>query len=178
MAIGNQDRRERRRGQRRAQRLTTRMWLIMGGFVLALVVILGLLIAVTGDGDGGGLYTNVGDHIHAEYSVIVCGEAEPTFPVSSGGVHSHGDGSIHIHPSSPSEAGLNANIARFVASTGSRITDEYIELPSGVQYTNGDLCPDDQPGQMFLRVNGITTQEIASYVPRDGDVIEMGFEVQ
>jgi hypothetical protein len=171
MAKENQYRRE-----RRIQRLTTRMWLIMGGFALALAVILVVLIAVTGDKDGYG--ANVGDHIHADYSVILCGEIQPPFLISLGGVHSHGDSRMHIHPSKRSEAGINANIARFVASTGSRITNETIELPSGIKYTNGDICPDNQPGKMFLRVNGITTLAIASYVPRDGDVIEMGFEVQ
>jgi hypothetical protein len=155
------------------------MRLIMGGIGLGFVALLGVLIAFSGGGDGAeGRYPQIGDHRHADYSATLCGESEPPFPISSGGVHTHGLGTIHIHPTQAGEAGLNANLARFIAGTGSRLTNESIELPSGLKYTNGDECPDGGIGQMFLRVNGITTPDMASYVPRDGDDIELGFEAR
>ncbi|MDA0988167.1 MAG: hypothetical protein O2783_03330 [Chloroflexi bacterium] len=174
------DRKERRWGERRARRMAPRTWVIMAGAVLGFVVLLAVLIASLGDGEvgSGGRYPNVGDHWHAEFSVVLCGETQPDFPVSSGEVHTHGDGVIHIHPATSAYAGLNANLARFFAGTGSRLTNDSFELPSGEKYTDGDLCPDEQPGQMFLRVNGITMTDIASYVARDGDVLELGFETQ
>jgi hypothetical protein len=154
------------------------MWLVIGGVALGFVAVLGVLIASSGDEAGGGRYPQVGDHWHASYSITLCGKTEPPFPVSSGGVHTHGDGTIHIHPVLAGEAGRNATLARFLAGTGSRLTDDSFELPSSVKYTNGDPCPDERTGQMFLRVNGITMTDIATYVPRDTDKIELGFEAQ
>mgnify|MGYP004212087781 CR=1 FL=1 len=159
--------------------MTPRMWLIMGGIILGFMGLLGILIASSGSGDdNGGRYPNVGDHWHAEYAITLCGETEPPFPASPGGVHTHGDGLFHIHPTHAGEAGLNANLARLIASTGSRITNDSLELASGAQYTNGDECPDGQTGRLFLQVNGIAMSDIATYVPRDGDDLELGFEVQ
>ena len=179
MAIRGQGRMERRRGERRTRRFTPRMWLIMGGVLLGFVGLLGVLIASSGDGDEAeGRFPQVGDHRHANYAVSLCGEGEPPFPASGGGVHTHGNGLIHIHPTNASAAGPNANLARFISTTGSRLTDNSLELPSGMKYTGGDECPDGQTGQMFLRVNGITMPDIAGYVPRDGDDIELGFEAQ
>ena len=152
---------------------------MLGGIGLGLVGLLGVLIAFSGGGDETeGRYPQIGEHRHANYSITLCGERERAFPISSGGVHTHGDGVMHIHPTHVAEAGLNANLARFIASTGSRLTNDSIELPSGVQYTNGDECPDGGTGQVFLRVNGITMLDQAGYVPRDGDNIELGFEAQ
>lgn len=182
MALQNHGRRERRRGQRRARRFTTRMWLIMGGIGLGFVALLGVLIASSGGGDGTeGRYPQIGDHWHADYSITICDRTEPRFPddfATSPDIHTHADGVIHIEPRNPSAAGRNATLARFIAGTGSRLTNESIELPSGVKYTNGDECPDGGTGQMFLRVNGIATLDMASYVPRDGDSLEFGFVVQ
>ena len=176
MAMRGTGRRERRSSQRRAQRLTARTWALMGGAVLVLVAILVALLFFSGSGEGdGGRLPNVGDHWHSSYSITLCGETEPPFVASPGNIHTHGDGLFHIHPTRRGEAGLNANLARLMSSTGSRLTDDSIETVSGAKYTNGDLCPDQQPGQVFLRVNGITLPDIASYVPRDGDEIELGF---
>ena len=178
MALGNQSRRERRREERRVKRFSMRMRFIMGGIALGFVALLGMLIASSGSEEEGGRFPQVGDHWHADYSITLCGESTPQFPISSGGVHTHGSGTIHIHPTHAGEGGLNANLARFIASTGSRLTDNSIYFPSGVKYTNGDPCPNGETGQLFLRVNGITTLDIASYVPRDVDTIELSFEAR
>ena len=179
MATRGQGRRDRRRSERRVRHFTPRMWAVVGGGVLILVALLGVLIASSSDDSGdGGRFPQVGDHWHASYSITICGETEPPFPVSQGGVHTHGNGAIHIHPANPVDAGPNANLARFLAGTRSRLTNDSLELPSGDTYTNGDPCPDGQTGQLFLRVNGITRTGIAEVVPRDNDNIELGFEVQ
>ena len=179
MAARGQSRRDRRRSERRIRRFTPRMWLVMGGGLLILLVILGVLIASAGDREeSGGRYPQIGDHWHATYSITICGASEPPFPVSQGGIHTHGSGAIHIHPNNPVNAGTNATLARFLATTGSTLTNDSLELPSGEEFTNGDPCPDGQTGQIFLRVNGINLAGIADYVPRDDDRIELGFEEQ
>lgn len=178
MTTRDQGRRERRKSERRVRRFSRKTWLLIGTITVAITVIAGILIMSSSDGEGGeGRFPQIGDHWHASYSITICGSKEPPFSVSDGGVHTHGEGAIHLHPKNPSEAGKNANLARFMAGTGSRLTDSSIEFPSGVKLTNGGTCPDGQTGRMFLKVNNITMPVISSYVPRDGDIIELGYEV-
>jgi len=177
MTTRDQGRRERRRSERRVRRFSRKTWVLIGAITIAVTMIAGILIMASGDGESeDGRFPQIGDHWHASYSITICEGKEPPFPVSDGGVHTHGSGAIHLHPKNSSEAGKNANLARFIAGTGSRLTDRSIEFPSGVKLTNGDPCPDGQTGKMFLRVNNITMPAIASYVPRDGDIIELGYE--
>ena len=180
MARRGQERRERRRSERRVRRFTPQMWLIVAGVGLGLVALMGLLVVSSGVGDVGqaGRFPQIGEHRHANYFISICGESEPAFPVSEGDVHTHGSGSIHIHPANALDAGRNATLSRFLDGAGARLTNESIELPSGVSFTNGDLCPDGRTGQMFLRVNGVTVAGVADYVPRVEDSVELGFEAQ
>lgn len=117
----------------------------------------------------------VGDHWHARYSVVICGETLPPFPTTPGNVHTHGDSVIHIHPAVPAEAGRNANLARFFASAGVAFSSDRLELPDGRVVRNGDRCPDGQAGQIGLLVNGNSSDEFDRYVPQDRDVIVVEF---
>lgn len=159
-------------------KIDIKVWFALGGIVVALFVVMIGLYSLSNRDAAGGRYPQVGDHWHADYTITICGEQEPIYPFSEGGVHTHGDGRMHIHPTHAGEAGLNANVARFLASTGSRITDESIRIPTGDEYANGDPCPDSGPGKLVLRVNGIASPDIASYVPRDGDVVDISFEAE
>src|SRR5918994_1642769 len=51
----------------------------------------------------------IGDHWHAAVGIYVCGEWQPDIPEfeNTTGIHTHGDGVIHIHPFSQSGAGEN-----------------------------------------------------------------------
>ena len=119
----------------------------------------------------------VGDHWHARYEVSVCGDILPPFPESSGAIHSHGDGDgqIHNHPGRSSEAGPNANLGRFFDSVGGKLTDTILSLPLARTYTNGDQCPDGQPGRLSATVNGVEVAEPSLYIVRDEDVILISF---
>ena len=64
-----------------------------------------------------------GDHWHAAFGANVCGEwlSNPqTFETAADnpnvrvGIHTHGDGFIHIHPFTKSEGGDNATLGRFL----------------------------------------------------------------
>lgn len=89
--------------------------------VLSLVVILGLVLVVYARSDRrsedlGGV-PQLGDHIHQALSVWVCGEEFlPDIPEfeSSIGIHTHGDGVIHIHPASQLGVGANATLDRYL----------------------------------------------------------------
>jgi hypothetical protein len=58
----------------------------------------------------------LGDHIHQAFGVNVCGEWKPDIPEfeSPVGIHTHGDGVLHIHPFSQLGVGANATLGRFL----------------------------------------------------------------
>ena len=87
--------------------------------VIALIVVLGVSLVVYArndrlDEDLGGV-PQMGDHIHQAFGVNVCGEWKPDIPEfeSEVGIHTHGDGVIHIHPFSQLGVGVNATLGRF-----------------------------------------------------------------
>ena len=48
------------------------------------------------------------------------------------GIHTHGDGLIHIHPFTRSASGERANLGKFWKQVSLQVTDEGFELPKGV----------------------------------------------
>jgi hypothetical protein len=82
----------------------------------------------------------IGDHWHAAYGLYVCGEWQPDIPEfeATTGVHTHGDGVIHIHPFSQSGAGENATLGTFLEDTDVELSDSELtigdnELPDGAK---------------------------------------------
>src|SRR5262245_44422189 len=55
------------------------------------------------------------DHWHAALGVNICGDWQPNVPLfeGNGGLHSHGDGLMHIHPFDEAHGHSNANIGTF-----------------------------------------------------------------
>ncbi len=76
----------------------------------------------------------IGDHIHAALGISICGfpaENAPTFEVQAGtetkaGLHSHGDGLLHIHPFTEEEAGDGATVGRFMDYGGWEVADDHL----------------------------------------------------
>ena len=94
--------------------------------VVMLVLVLGVSLVVysrdlRNSEDVGGI-PQLGDHIHTAYGVSVCGTFREPIPEfeSAIGVHTHGDGVMHIHPFSQLGVGANATLERFLkdARTG------------------------------------------------------------
>jgi hypothetical protein len=77
-----------------------------------------------------------------------------------GGIHTHQDGVIHIHPFQTATTGRNARLGDFFAQTGLEVTSSKIQLPddpalgdnSGKTFENGDECPDGQEGVVKVLV--------------------------
>jgi hypothetical protein len=87
--------------------------------VLLLIVVLGVSLVVyarndRNNEDVGGV-PQLGDHIHQAFGVNVCGEWKQPIPEfeSQVGIHTHGDGVLHIHPFSQLGVGANATVGRF-----------------------------------------------------------------
>ncbi len=154
---------------------------------IVVIVVAGvLLIALSRSDRTASADPQVGDHWHAQFAVFVCGSEEPQppapeFEVSTDGertgVHTHGDGFMHIHPFTSAESGDNATVGRFLDYQGYDIDDDSFELwaPIG-EKRSGDTCPDGQPGTVRWAVNGRErTGSPADYHPQDGDSIVVAF---
>lgn len=134
-----------------------------------------------------------GDHWHASLDVNVCGQwlnPAPEFhnKVDSEvqvGIHSHGDGLIHIHPFNSSESGDSATLGRFLDYGGWSMSSDSLDLWPSVdrqpqQEKNGDECtqPDGtkQKGTLTWYVNGKKQSGNPSdYKPKDDDKIVVVF---
>ncbi len=88
--------------------------------VLIAVIVLGMTLVVYAredrqNDDLGGV-PQLGDHIHQAFAINVCGEFLPVVPEfeSQVGIHTHGDGVIHIHPFSQLGVGANATLERYL----------------------------------------------------------------
>lgn len=158
--------------QRRPSGKQRYLWI--GLAAVAVFVFVALLFAAASRPRG----PRVGDHWHARYAVVICGERRPQFPFTQGGVHTHGDGVIHIHPQLSSESGRNATLGRFFGSAGVKFTRDSIAFPDGKAYRNGDRCPDGRLGTLHLLVNRTRSNAFDRYIPQDGDslVVEFGPE--
>jgi len=145
---------------------------------VGLAVVVGLVLGVAflaGGGATGGA-PGIGDHWHAIYDVVLCGQRLPDFPQSPNiGIHTHGDGIIHTHPSQPDQTGRNANLGRFFSSLGAGFRQGFLRLPDGQQFKDGDACPDGKAGVLKLFVNGLENAEFERYVPQAGDLIRVEF---
>lgn len=93
-----------------------------------------------------------GDHWHTAVGFDICGKFQPNIKQfeDPAGIHTHGDGVIHIHPFSLAKgknpfSGKNANLGaymRFVRQAQGKgtVTAQQIKLPGGVSKVNGDKC--------------------------------------
>ena len=73
------------------------------------------------------------DHWHAAFGIDICGKFQPAPPTfeSPIGLHTHGDGVIHIHPFTSGGAGKNATLGNFLKGTDPRIEISDDELKIG-----------------------------------------------
>jgi hypothetical protein len=92
------------------------------------------------------IYTgSTGDHWHAAYGIYLCDHfASPLNDGPAGdqlGIHTHGDGVIHIHPFVSSSAGTNAQLGVFLEDTDTTVSNTKISLPDGTVMEEGkDKC--------------------------------------
>jgi len=117
------------------------------------------------------------DHWHVIYEYVVCGETQPAAPMWSGsGVHTHGDGIMHIHPFTADEEGAGASLVKWFEYGGGVLGSDRVRLPGSPDtYTNGGECPDGTIGTVQVIVNGALETDYEEYIPQDGDRIEIVF---
>ena len=86
------------------------------------------------------------DHWHAAIGVDICGTFTGNIPDNGQdplGIHTHGDGIVHIHPFSAQSAGKNATLKVFFDTVGAKITATQIKVPNDpTTHKNGQKCGD------------------------------------
>jgi hypothetical protein len=122
------------------------------------------------------------DHWHAAIGVNVCGDwlaNPPEFHFAAenssqqAGIHSHGDGLVHIHPYVASEAGDEATVGKFLEYGGWRADGASFEVWDDARHETGDKCG-DAAATVRWELNGeAQTGNLSDYKPKDGDVIAL-----
>jgi hypothetical protein len=133
------------------------------------------------------------DHWHTALGVYVCDHwLEPvkdqTDPV---GIHTHGEGVIHVHPFVASAAGRRATFQRFAETVKGDLHATRFTWPEGdgkkkVEHKNGDKCGDQvgevkafydgqprlgDPGDIRLTDKGVL---VLAFVPKDTTYEKIG----
>lgn len=107
-------------------------------------------------GDPGGPLPALGplpaaSHWHAAYVIRICDEVlEPLVSDNDPlGIHTHGDGLMHVHPFFEESGYEQATIGLFADAVGLGLSDGELTLPTGGTWRDGDLC-EGVPGQVFV----------------------------
>lgn len=148
-------------------------WVPVVGIIVIVFGILGLLFFLRSNTGA----PHIGkDHWHATYEYIVCGVKQPNFPTWSAGVHTHGDGYIHIHPHTPSEEGSGARLVKWFQYGGGLLDGDSVRAPgSADEHKNGDECPDGQEAFVQVFANGQKLDNYTKYIPQNGDEVQIIF---
>jgi hypothetical protein len=118
----------------------------------------------------------VDDHWHSAYSIYVCGVVVPMQFTNDSvddrtGIHTHGDGLIHIHPFVSTVTGQYATLGAFFNENQTLLSDEGFELPSNEIITEDNLqCQDKQAEMRVLKWNTLQAEKPAVFVENLLDV--------
>ncbi len=153
-------------------------WLPVAVIIIAVFGILGLLF-ITRSATGA---PRIGqDHWHAAYTIYICGDKQPNAPTWESGVHTHGDGIMHIHPFQSFEEGAGSRMVKWFQYGGGVLTQTDIREPGfTTTYHNGDTCGTSTPdagkqGVLQVFVNSTKLNDWSRYIPHDGDQIKLVF---
>lgn len=132
---------------------TQRRNMMFPGALAAIVMVgVGLVVFAAGDRRSAADEPPIlGDHWHAAYGIYVCDEFQPPIPEfeNNSGVHSHGDGVIHIHPFSSAGTGDNATIGTFLSDTDVELSDDTLRIGDET-WTEGDQTCGDEDAELVL----------------------------
>lgn len=104
---------------------------------IAIVVALGLALIVfarqSGKENRVASPPTLTDHWHAAYGFYTCDAFQPAITNTNDplGIHTHGDGLIHIHPVSSQATGANAKLGVFLKAVDVKLSDTELVLPEG-----------------------------------------------
>ena len=123
-----------------------------------------------------------GEHWHASLKINICGEQVTNFPNVEGEIHSHGDGFMHIHPSTPAASGDLASVGTFLSLYETSLSRDdkgrtTLAWPDKTSYTDGDRCKNDK--KKYTWEATIKGKEFdgdpGTILPHNGDAIVLQF---
>ena len=150
------------------------------------LVVLGLVLIVFSRGKtGDAVAPKLGDHWHAAYGIYVCDsfQAPLTDVIEDvSGLHSHGDGLMHMHPFGTKYTGTGANIGNFGETVGLEVTDTSFKVGS-TEHENGDECEGAGDGTVQLKVwdgpddteGRLIESDFADYAPQEFSMWVLAF---
>lgn len=116
------------------------------------------------------------DHWHSAYGVYVCDELSPAvFKNDSAdnrtGIHTHGDGLIHIHPFVSTVTGQYATLGAFFNENQTVLDDSTFELPSKVVLSENDFeCDGESVEVRVLKWNMLSAEKPVAFTENLRDV--------
>ncbi len=107
------------------------------------------------------------DHWHKAFGVYLCGDwlIEPQETTDIGGLHSHQDGLLHIHPFLPETEGTGATLSRFMESFAYTLTDRSFTDDLGNTVTEGESDCDGEPARLAVAIWDAAVGEVPSGAP-------------
>jgi len=93
------------------------------------------------------------DHWHEAFAVSICGTEQAPLEDAQPdelGIHTHGDGFIHIHPFTLGASGPNATLSKFFDQTGVVVTDDTYRSAAGKIYKAGQTTCDGKATELVL----------------------------
>jgi hypothetical protein len=137
------------------------------------------------------------DHWHMAYDIDICGTIEPNLPQNPNltttanstapppGIHTHGDGLIHIEPfvsGLSADAGNHATVAQFARDyPGFKLTSSELQYPGQADHKNGQKC-NGKAAEVRLRVwdtatgsTSITYTNPNDVHVKDGEAVTIAF---
>lgn len=119
------------------------------------------------------------DHWHAVYGVYDCTQSGYVPPFLSNqdntGIHSHGDGIIHIHPFFELSSGDNAQFRHWFDEMRISVDTERIVLDNGVELVAGTECADGSgPAEIYMLHWDFDFQALADESPSEVITEDLG----
>jgi hypothetical protein len=117
------------------------------------------------------IHPTMGDHWHAAYGFDICGSFLPDLPQPPNliGIHTHGDGVLHIEPQVSADTGKSATLGRFVSGyPGLKLSATSLTIGPKT-WRNGQKCG-DKTADIQAKVNGKTVSGDPgkTKIPRNG----------
>lgn len=115
------------------------------------------------------------DHWHAALGFYVCNKFLPNLPQfeNAEGLHTHGDGLIHLHPYLGSVAGRRATLGKFLQLAKVKVTETELKVENAHE-KNGDKCS-GKAAQVYVQVNHKLVNSVDNVRLQQGQLITIAF---
>ncbi len=93
------------------------------------------------------------DHWHDAFGIDICGQLQPVVSDRADdaeGIHTHGDGVIHIHPFGLRSSGPRATLGKFFDDVGLKVISGGIKMPDGKVYKSGQTTCNGAPATVTV----------------------------